>query len=110
MAWYKSPISIFGKNSNGNDAWFSDGELNFSCLALDYHIEQERGDQVALICDSPVTNSTASYIYSELRDEVATFAGVLDWLGVSKGDRVIIYAYDSAGSHCYSRVRTHGCY
>ena len=110
MAWYKSPTSIFGKNSNGHDAWFSDGELNSSCLDLDYHIEQERGDQVALICDSPVTNSMASYIYSELKDEVATFANVLDWLGVSKGDRVIIYAYDSAGSHCYSCVRTHGCY
>ena len=60
-------------------------------LAPDYHIEQERGDQAALMCDSPVTNSTASYTYSELRDEVATLAGVLDWLGVSKGDRVIIY-------------------
>ena len=44
-----------------------------------------------MIYDSPVTNSTASYAYSELRDEVATFAGVLDWLGVRKGDRVIIY-------------------
>ena len=91
MAWYKSLISIFGKNGNGNDARFSDGELNSSCLARDYHIEQGRGYQTALICDSSVTNSTASYMYSELRDEVATFASVLDWLGVSNGDRVIIY-------------------
>ena len=44
-----------------------------------------------MIYDSPVTSSKASYTYSELRDEVATFAGVLDSLGVSKGDRVIIY-------------------
>jgi len=80
-----------GKDSNGKDAWFSDDELNASYLTLDYHIEQGRGDQAALIYDSPVTNSTASCMYSELRDEVATFAGVLDWLGVSKGDRVIIY-------------------
>ena len=91
MAWYKSPTSILGKDSNGNYAWFADGELNSFYLALDYHIEQGRCDQAALICDSPVTNSTASYMYSELRDEVATFASVLDWLGVSKGDRVIIY-------------------
>ena len=90
-AWYKSPTSILGKDSNGNDAWFSDGERNSSYLALDYHIEQERGDQAALIYDSAVTNSTASYTYGELRDEVATFVGVLDSLGVSKGGRVIIY-------------------
>ena len=91
VAWYKSPGSILGKDTNGNDAWFSDGELNSSYLALDYHIEQGRGDQAALIYDSPVTNSTASYTYSELRDEVATFAGVLASLSISKGDRVIIY-------------------
>ena len=44
-----------------------------------------------MIYDSPVTNSTASYTYGELRDEVATFAGVLDSLGISKSDRAIIY-------------------
>ncbi|MBT5685554.1 MAG: AMP-binding protein, partial [Gammaproteobacteria bacterium] len=91
VAWYKSPGSVLGKDTNGNDAWFSDGELNSSYLALDYHIEQGRGDQTALIYDSPVTNSTASYTYSELRDEVATFAGVLASLSISQGDRVIIY-------------------
>ena len=74
MAWYKSPISIFGKNSNGNGAWFSDGELNSSCLALDYHIEQERGDQVAFICDSPVTNSTASCTYGGTKAFVQQFS------------------------------------
>ena len=62
MAWYKSPTSILGKDSDGNYAWFADGELNSFYLALDYHIEQGRGDQAALIYDSPVTNSTASYL------------------------------------------------
>ena len=91
VAWYKPPASILGKDENGNDAWFSDGELNSSYLALDYQVEQGRGDQTALIYDSPVTDSTASYTYSELRDEVATFAGVLASLDIGKGDRVIIY-------------------
>jgi propionyl-CoA synthetase len=91
VAWYKAPTSILRKDSNGNDTWSSDGELNSSYLALDYHIEQGCGDQTALIYDAPVTNSTASYTYSELRDEVATFAGVLDSLSISKGDRTIIY-------------------
>ena len=91
VAWYKPPGSILGQDSNGNDTWFADGELNSSYLALDYHIEEGRGDQIALIYDSPVTNSTASYTYSELRDEVAMFAGALASLSIGKGDRVIIY-------------------
>ena len=91
IAWYKAPSTILSKDSNDNDAWFVDGELNSAYLALDYHIEQGRGEQTALIYDSPVTNTKSSYSFIELRDEVARFAGVLDGLGVTKGDRVIIY-------------------
>lgn len=91
IAWYKAPSTILSKDSNDNDAWFVDGELNSAYLALDYHIEQGRGEQTALIYDSPVTNTKSTYSFIELRDEVARFAGVLDGLGVTKGDRVIIY-------------------
>src|SRR3954454_17677127 len=71
--------------------WFPDGELNVSYNALDRHVLAGRGDQAALIYDSPVTGTTKTYSYSELRDEVALFAGVLAGLGVVKGDRVVIY-------------------
>lgn len=91
VAWYKSPQTILSKDGNGNDAWFSDGELNSSYLALDYHIEQGRGEQTALIYDSPATGAVAKLSFNELRDEVARFAGALSELGVEKGDRVIIY-------------------
>jgi propionyl-CoA synthetase len=60
-------------------------------MALDYHVEQGRGDQAAIIYDSPVTNTKSTYTYSQLRDEVAKAAGMLSSLGVTKGDRVIIY-------------------
>ena len=50
-----------------------------------------RGEQAALIYDSPVTGTVRSFTYRELRDQVARFAGVLAGLGVGKGDRVIIY-------------------
>ena len=50
-----------------------------------------RGQQKALIYDSPVTKTTRAYTYAELRDEVATLGGVLQDLGVKTGDRVIIY-------------------
>ena len=71
--------------------WFAGGELNTCYNALDRHVEAGRGDQAALIYDSPVTGTKRTYSYSELRDEVARFAGVLAGLGVTKGDRVIVY-------------------
>jgi len=71
--------------------WFSGGELNTCFNALDIHVEQGRGDQVALIYDSPVTDTIKHFTYRELTDKVARFAGALARLGVGKGDRVLIY-------------------
>jgi propionyl-CoA synthetase len=71
--------------------WFPDAELNVCHNALDRHVDAGRGDQVALIYDSPVTGTRRTYTYAGLRDEVARFAGVLAGLGVGRGDRVVIY-------------------
>ena len=71
--------------------WFVGGEINTCYNALDIHVENGRGDQPALIYDSPVTETKKSYTYSELTDYTARFAGALSNLGVEKGDRVIIY-------------------
>ncbi len=91
ITWYKQPETILSVDENEYFRWYCDGELNTSYLCLDYHVEQGRGDQPALIYDSPVTNSKASFTYLELRDQVAHFAGGLKNLGVQKGDRVVIY-------------------
>lgn len=71
--------------------WFVGAELNTCYNLLDRHVEAGRGDQAALIYDSPVTGVKRTYGYRELLDEVALFAGALAGLGVTKGDRVIIY-------------------
>ena len=71
--------------------WFSGGRLNTCHNALDRHVEGGRGDQLALIYDSPAAGDAASFTYRELRDEVARFAGVLAAQGVQPGDRVVIY-------------------
>jgi len=71
--------------------WFSGGELNTCHNALDRHCDAGRGQQAALIYDSPVTGVIRTYSYDQLRDEVARFAGVLRSNGVEKGDRVIVY-------------------
>ena len=71
--------------------WFAGGCLNSCHNALDRHVEGSRADQLALIYDSPVTATTATFTYRELRDAVAGFAGALVTQGVERGDRVIVY-------------------
>jgi len=71
--------------------WFSGGRINTCYNALDRHCEAGRGEQAALIYDSPVTGQVRTFSYDELRDQVARFAGVLKESGVETGDRVIVY-------------------
>ena len=71
--------------------WFTGGQLNTCYNAIDYHVEHGRADQAAVIYDSPVTGVRRILSYRELLEEVARFAGVLSSLGVTKGDRVVIY-------------------
>jgi len=71
--------------------WFPGARLNTCWNAVDRHVAAGRGDRIALIWDSPVTGQVRHFTYRELRDEVARLAGVLTALGVTKGDRVLIY-------------------
>ena len=91
IKWYELPETILSQDEHGLYRWFSGGKLNTSYLALDVHIEEGRGTQLALIYDSPATDSQQKFTFLELRDKVAKFAGGLKTLGVEKGDRVIIY-------------------
>jgi len=91
VSWYKEPKKILSVDENGIHHWFADGEMNTCYMAIDYHVENGRADQLALIYDSPVTDQKKTFTYSELRDEVALCAGMLKRQGVGKGDRVVIY-------------------
>jgi propionyl-CoA synthetase len=71
--------------------WFAGGMLNTCYNAVDRHVTAGRGDQPAIIHDSPVTGTKTVITYAELQDQVARFAGALLALGVTKGDRVIVY-------------------
>ncbi|MEE9229840.1 MAG: propionyl-CoA synthetase [Acidobacteriota bacterium] len=71
--------------------WFAGGMVNTCYNAVDRHADGARGDQAAIIYDSPVTETKTTLSYRELKDRVARFAGVLRSLGVCKGDRVLIY-------------------
>ncbi|MDX9819335.1 MAG: propionyl-CoA synthetase, partial [Desulfococcus multivorans] len=89
--WYKKWDKVLDDSNKPFYRWFVGGEINTCYNALDFHVDNGRGDQPALIYDSPVTNTIKKYTYRQLRDEVAKFAGVLAGQGVIKGDRVIIY-------------------
>ncbi len=89
--WITAPASVLDDDRAPFYRWFSGGVLNTCYNALDRHVIAGRGDQVALIHDSPVTGSQRSYTYAQLLDEVARFGGVLRVLGVEQGDRVVIY-------------------
>jgi len=89
--WYKKWEKVLDDSRQPFYRWFAGGQVNTCYNALDLHVEEGRGNQPALIYDSPVTNSITTFTYRELRDKVAAFAGALASLGVGKGDRIIIY-------------------
>jgi propionyl-CoA synthetase len=91
VTWIREPKRILDESNPPFYRWFPDAELNTCANALDRHVDQGRGEQAALIYDSPVTGTKRTYTYRDLLDETARFAGVLRSLGVGKGDRVVIY-------------------
>jgi propionyl-CoA synthetase len=91
VSWIREPRRILDDTNPPYYRWFPDAELNTCANALDRHVATGRADQPALIYDSPVTGSQRTYTYAELLDETARFAGVLQGLGVGKGDRVVVY-------------------
>ncbi len=89
--WDSKPSKALTDKGDGLYEWFVDGTLNTCWNAVDRHVEAGRGDQVAIIHDSPITGSQHKITYSELQARVASLAGALAAQGVTKGDRVIIY-------------------
>ncbi len=91
IRWDREPTVVLDDANAPFFRWFPDGELNTCFNAVDRHVEEGRGDQAALVYDSPVTGTITSLTFSELRDQVARCAGALRDLGVTRGDRVVIY-------------------
>lgn len=89
--WFKKPQTILSKDKNDYPLWYEDGELNACFLALDKHIEDGFGEQIAIIYDSPVTQTVKKYTYNEVKSEVAKLAGGLLSLGIKKGETAVIY-------------------
>ena len=85
--WSKPFDAVLDDTNSPFNKWFPGAECNTCYNAVDRHVEAGRGDQNAIIYDSPITGKQRKITYLELQDKVAQFAGVLRGLGVEKGDR-----------------------
>ncbi len=89
--WIRPAEKVFDPDAGIYGRWFVGAECNTCYNCVDRHVEAGRGDQPAIIYDSPITDSKRIITYSELLDEVSRFAAILRDFSVEKGDRVIIY-------------------
>ena len=89
--WVEAPTKALTDKGEGLYEWFADARVNTCYNAVDRHVEAGRGEQTAIIYDSPITHTKREISYVELRNRVATLAGALRAKGIEKGDRVIIY-------------------
>lgn len=89
--WFKPADRVFDASQGAYGRWFAGATCNAAYNCLDRHVAAGRGQQPAIIYDSPVTGTKRALTYAELLDEVEIFAAGLASLGVSKGDRVVIY-------------------
>lgn len=90
VQWSVEPARVIEQGEE-SWTWFPDAALNMSANCLDRHVDAGRGESVALRYHSAMTGTRKAYTYSELRDRVAVFAGALRDLGVTRGDRVLLY-------------------
>ena len=89
--WVTPPSKALFADNAPLYEWYKDAQVNTCWNAVDRHVEAGNGDRVAIIHDSPVTNTVHKITYAELQTRVASLAGALRAKGVTKGDRVIIY-------------------
>src|SRR6201746_1637096 len=89
--WIEPAKKVFDPSVGLYGRWFTGAVVNTCYNALDRHVAGGRGDQVALIHDSPLANTISTFTYAEMLEEVQTLAAVMQDFGVAKGDRVILY-------------------
>ncbi|MBL7980372.1 MAG: AMP-binding protein [Flavobacteriales bacterium] len=91
LDWHTAPTQVLDMPTPDRTRWFADGVLNMSHLCLDHHVANGRGDQVALIYDSPVTGVVETFTYRELQARVARLAGAMKRAGITQGDTAVLY-------------------
>jgi Acyl-coenzyme A synthetases/AMP-(fatty) acid ligases len=83
--WYKKPSKILNSSNPPFYKWYEDGTTNTCYNAIDFHIDNGRGEKLAIIYDSPITGSKKTFTYNQLKEKVSLFAGALKNQGIKKG-------------------------
>ncbi|XP_014259510.1 acyl-CoA synthetase short-chain family member 3, mitochondrial [Cimex lectularius] len=91
MDWSTPWTKVIDNTDEPFTKWFIGGELNACYNAVDRHVKAGKGNKVALIHDSPLTNTIRKVTYNELLEKVSRLSGALASYGVKVGDRVLIY-------------------
>ena len=89
--WIEKPKTVFDPNAGVYGRWFPDGVVNTCWNAVDRHVMQGRGEQTAIIYDSPLAGQKSTISYYRLQVETQVLAAILRNFGVAKGDRVVLY-------------------
>ena len=89
--WFEKPKTVFDPKAGIYGRWFVGGVCNTCFNAVDRHVDAGRGDQTAIIYDSPLAGAKRTITYHRLLTETQVLGGMLRDLGVGKGDRVILY-------------------
>ncbi|MGV8937649.1 MAG: propionyl-CoA synthetase [Allorhizobium sp.] len=89
--WFKPADQVFAADQGPYGRWFVGAQTNTCYNCLDRHVASGRGEQTAVIYDSPMTGAKIHFSYDAVLTEVNAIAAVLQNHGVEKGDRVIIY-------------------
>ena len=89
--WFRRPERVFDADAGVYGRWFPDAACNICHEALDRHVAGGRGEQAAIVYDSPVTGTARTLSYAQLLTQVQACALMLADLGVHRGDRVVLY-------------------
>ena len=87
--WNKPFSKILDESNAPHYKWFEDGVLNVCYNCIDRHLA-DKADKTAIIFEGEQGDVTR-ISYQQLHDDVCRFANGLKSLGITKGDRVIIY-------------------
>ncbi|XP_001601268.1 acyl-CoA synthetase short-chain family member 3, mitochondrial [Nasonia vitripennis] len=91
IEWSRPWDRVLDNSNEPFTKWYVGGETNACYNAVDRHVAAGLGSKTALIHDSPMTETVRRVSYAELLDRTSRLAGALAELGVSRGDRVLIY-------------------
>ena len=89
--WIEPPKRVFDPDAGVYGRWFVGGVCNTCWNAVDRHVMQGRGEQPAIIYDSPLSGQKRTLTYYRLQVETQVLAAILRNFGVGKGDRVVLY-------------------